>query len=193
MKSSSRPWQVRPLTPNEIPDDLLIYLDFNDQILIPQADKKNRLFVAARCQNCDLYYYRRVSDLRDYLRSGVEIIWLCKDCRKGSKWQTASGYIMMYMPEHPNARANGVLPEHTFVMSETIGRALAKDENVHHKNGDRADNRPENLELWSKAQPAGQRIEDKVRWAIELKDQYPSVWTKVRKQMLKESNEISDS
>ena len=39
---------------------------------------------------------------------------------------------------------------------------------VHHKNGDRLDNRMENLELWHKGQPAGQRVEDKIEWCIEF-------------------------
>ncbi len=57
-------------------------------------------------------------------------------------------------------------------MEQILGRLLTKDENVHHKNGDRLDNRPENLELWGKAQPAGQRVEDKVAFAIEILRQY---------------------
>lgn len=50
--------------------------------------------------------------------------------------------------------------EHRYVMQQKLGRALAKHENVHHINGKRGDNRPENLELWKRSQPAGVRSAD---------------------------------
>ena len=107
----------------------------------------------------------------------------CNDCKKMALvgenspfWrggrQERNGYVELNMPSHPNANNSGRVFEHTVVMSKHLGRPLAKGENVHHKNGVRNDNRIENLELWSTSQPYGQRIEDKVEWAIEILKQY---------------------
>ncbi len=87
-------------------------------------------------------------------------------CPVGTVRKDSSGYMIVKVPRAiPGERRSGKgnknwMWEHRYVMQKVLGRPLEKYESVHHMNGKKDDNRPENLELWKRSQPVGIRGND---------------------------------
>lgn len=98
-----------------------------------------------------------------------------KDSRTGLT-RKKDGYVLRWVGRgHPGANQSGLIPEHRYVMARMLGRDLLPGETVHHKNGVRDDNSPDNLELWVVSQPRGQRPADLVEWAEQILDRYSAM------------------
>jgi HAD superfamily hydrolase (TIGR01509 family) len=140
------------------------------------------LFVNMACVVCGIIRPVRLNTIRCKKFAGS-----CVTCnsraRSNGRVISRSGYVKiptfclaendlnMLFPQH---RKKYIL-EHRLNMSRLIGRPLKSHENVHHKNGIKGDNRIENLELWSKSQPYGQRVKDKLEWCRQFLREYENV------------------
>jgi len=86
----------------------------------------------------------RKDGVRRFCSRACSTTWSGLKRRKGYT-TNGHGYILLYLPGHPMASKQGYVMEHRFVMAERLGRLLTDSEVVHHNNGNKADNRPENL------------------------------------------------
>jgi|688.fasta_scaffold167378_2 hypothetical protein len=87
-------------------------------------------------------------------------------------WKGGKGFITKRgYREIKHGEYRGKL-EHRVIYEQHYGIKLLPEQNIHHINGDRSDNRIENLELWDTSQPKGQRVEDKIKFYFELVQRY---------------------
>lgn len=109
----------------------------------PRTESKDRL-----CDHCGVLY-------RPQRRKGRQVGQGQKFCSRGChrasgrmRYVDKDGYARIYRPDHPRASKNWIL-EHRVVVEEQLGRLLDAHETVHHINGIKDDNRPENLQVRS--------------------------------------------
>lgn len=129
------------------------------------SGKRSRSYCFCQCECGNSLYVRSDSLLNGHAKScgclNRENIW--KGTWKGGVRKTKDGYIHIYQKDLQRSVA-----EHVLVMEQMLGRKIKKGETVHHRNGVRDDNRPENLELWASPHRPGQRITDLLAMAKEL-------------------------
>lgn len=118
-----------------------------------QNRKKNKIaaIVEKECEVCRDMFKPRIGS------AGRFCSWACKNNAQGascSAWRGGrsikrDGYVLVVAKDHPKANRDGYVLEHRLVMEQSIGRYLTPKETVHHINGDKQDNRIENLQLRS--------------------------------------------
>ena len=91
------------------------------------------------------------------MSDGTKIEWATATS-DGNRVVREDGYVIVRCPSYPGAKPNGYVFEHRLVMARQIGRPLTVDEVVHHINGDRQDNRTENLRLTTNSEHASHHM-----------------------------------
>lgn len=108
---------------------------------------------------------------REYFRinAGIPLDTPLMKAPNGSGYISPRGYVYFCVKENGKRKPRAV---HRVVMENHIGRKLKRKESIHHINGIKSDNRIENLEIWNSNHCTGQRLEDKIKWCIDILEEY---------------------
>jgi len=110
----------------------------------PGEVKEGRKYCSPGCRYTSEEYKKKISGENSRL-------W------KGGR-RMCQGYVYIFTPDHPYRNNAGCVMEHRLTMEKFIGRYLTKNEQVHHKNGIKTDNRIENLEIVIKKMHHGEVV-----------------------------------
>ena len=115
----------------------------------PECAWKAQTAPDKQCEECRQPFHPKANGIR-FCSRACAAKGTGRQRRTGQVKVNARGYRVLYLPEHPMASKTGMILEHRMVMAEVLGRMLTPDEVVHHRNEDKQDNRPENLEVLPK-------------------------------------------
>lgn len=132
--------------------------------------------IEVECGRCDKSFLVFPGEIARAKRLGRQKVYCSRSCRARDRRRSFNSYAHLRLSDDHSYRAmataNGLILEHRLAMAQHIGRLLLPHEDVHHLNGNRSDNRIENLELWTRSHPKGQRVEEKIAWARSFLAEY---------------------
>ena len=101
---------------------------------------------------------------------------------KGGRIRDKQGYVLVLLPDHPQANRQGYVREHRLVMEQALGRFLTREEVVHHRDNDPGNNDPDNLELFgSNAEHLAETLAGQCpQWTPEGFQKIQERWSRLR-------------
>lgn len=102
------------------------------------------------CDQCNQSFsrYRGYQGKLTFCSRDCYLDWQ-REHRRGISY--VDGRVMIRRPDHPAARATDYIARSRIIMEDIIGRYLGPDEVVHHINGNKTDDHPENLMVLSRS------------------------------------------
>lgn len=158
-------------------------LNLGEIVDVYQGTSLNR-GIKFKCVKCYSNIFASISRIKSSIKH-KKYTGLCNKCLSGVKNNVSidnpkicdNGYVLIQkslVPKEHHSLCNWAAPVmiHRYKMAVKLGRPLTQDEIVHHIDGNKQNNNIENLELWNKSHPPGQRVVDKINWALNFLQSY---------------------